>query len=52
MLGSYAGPEGVSDEQRQAKEVMDKIGCTVISVDGMAIEDLAFEVLEQIKAID
>lgn len=52
MLGSYAGPEGVSDEQRQAKEVMDKIGCTVISVDGMAIEDLAFEVLEQIKTID
>lgn len=52
MLGSYAGPEGISDEQRQAKEIMEKIGCTVISVDGMAIEDLAFQVLEQIKTME
>ncbi|MBQ6395418.1 MAG: kinase/pyrophosphorylase [Atopobiaceae bacterium] len=39
-------------DQYQAIEIMEKIGCTMIEIDGKTIEDLAQVVIDQLKEID
>jgi regulator of PEP synthase PpsR (kinase-PPPase family) len=52
FMGAEAAKAQLSEEQRKAHEVMDEIGCTVISVDGRTIEDYAAIVLNQIGRIE
>ncbi len=51
FVGSTADTNGVDAERAEARQVMDKLGCTVIAVNGKTVEELAAEVLSRIKAL-
>lgn len=48
LAGSYADPTEADVEQAEAREIMDRIDCTIIEVDGRTIEDLASVILERL----
>ena len=52
LMGSYADTGDVDVEKAEARQVMDRLGCTVVNVDGKTVEDLAGEILEQLKGIE
>ena len=45
---SYATPEVIEKEQAFSAEVFDRLGCTVINTEGMAVEEVAAEILQMI----
>jgi regulator of PEP synthase PpsR (kinase-PPPase family) len=51
-MGADAAADNRTEEQKAAHEIMDKIGCTVISIDGRSIEEYAAIVLNQLRTIE
>jgi regulator of PEP synthase PpsR (kinase-PPPase family) len=50
--GSYADPAQISDEQREARVYMKKLGCLVIHTEHKSVEETASEIVEHIEALE
>ncbi len=52
VAGSYTDVATVDVASAEARVLMEEIGCKIIAVAGKTVEDLAKEVLDQIKGLD